>query len=182
MLPFSTSVNEEPREGSLLSEIYRRYRLPMFRYALRLTRDETDAEDVVHDVFLALVKNGAETLRQADRDGHLWIYLAGAVRNRCLTLLAKRGREPLLDRAEEERLTRQSVGDATEGESAYRFLVEAIRAMKPEYADALYYSLVREMSAPEIARLLGLKPAAVRQRISRGKKLLKQQLGEDFRK
>lgn len=182
MIPFLSAVNEEPREERLLSEVYRRYRQPMFRYALRLTRDEADAEDVVHDVFLALVKNGAEKLRQADRDDHLWIYLAVAVRNRCVTLLEKRGREPLLDRAEEAQLAGRPAGDATEGESAYRFLVEAIRAMKPEYADALYYSLVREMSAPEIAVLLGLKPAAVRQRISRGKKLLKQRLGEDYRK
>ena len=77
-------------------------------------------------------------------------------------------------------MEKQFSGNATEEESAYRFLVEVIRSMKPEYADALYYFLVQEMSTPEIASLLGLNPATVRKRISRGRKLLKQQLGEEF--
>ncbi len=35
MLPFLLSVEEEPRGERPLSEIYRRYRQPMFQYALR---------------------------------------------------------------------------------------------------------------------------------------------------
>ncbi len=180
MLTFTLLPDPTQKDSVLLADIYNRYRQPMFQYAMTLLRDESDAEDVVQEIFLAVVKNGVQKLRQVDREGHLWIYLAGAVRNRCCTRLAKRGCETPLDRTAEEYLEKQFSGNATEEESAYRFLVEVIRSMKPEYADALYYFLVREMSAPEIASLLGLNPATVRKRISRGRKLLKQQLGEEF--
>ena len=52
--------------------------------------------------------------------------------------------------------------------------------LPPEYADALYYALVLEMSSAEIARLLGIQPAAARKRVSRGRQLLRKRLGKEY--
>ena len=165
---------------SLLEEVCRRYRQQMFQYAMRLLHDENDAEDVVQEVFFAIAKSGTRSLAGAEKAGQLWPYLSAAVRNRSYNLLKKRGAELPLDLAEAETPDSLVAGDSTEQAAGYRLLVETIRAMPPEYADALYYALVLEMSSAEIARLLGIQPAAARKRVSRGRQLLRKRLGKEY--
>lgn len=167
-------------DPSLLAEVCRRYRQQMFQYAMRLLHNENDAEDVVQEVFFAVAKSGTRSLAGAEKAGQLWPYLSAAVRNRCYNLLKKRGAELPLDQAVTEAMDRRVTGDSTEQAADYRLLVETIRSLPPEYADALYYALVLEMSSAEIARLLGLQPATARKRISRGRQLLRKQLGKEY--
>src|SRR3954463_3824541 len=63
------------------------HHLPLFRFAWRLTGSATDAEDIVQDCFLALLKPGCrfDPARTAIRT-----YLFGAVRNQCLNRLRRR--------------------------------------------------------------------------------------------
>ena len=176
---FLQSLDGTQNEKDLFTEVYLGYRQKMFRYAMALLRDEGDAEDVVQEVFFAVAKAGAGRLPDLEREGRLWLYLSVAVRNRSLTLLKKRGAELVGEQTVYEYLDRQNAGDSTEQTAGYRFLVEAIRAMPPEYADALYCALVLELPAAETAALLGLKPATVRKRVSRGREILRKKLGED---
>ncbi len=180
MLLIIQSLNGTRDENKLLADVYLQYRQKMFRYAMRLLQNEGDAEDVVQEVFYAVAKTGARRLVDADREGRLWLYLSAAVRNRSLTLLKKRGMEPVEEQAVIDCLDSLNAGDSTIETSEYRALVEAIRNMPPEYADALYYSLVLDMPSAEIALLLGLKSATVRKRVSRGREILRKQLREDF--
>ena len=179
MIAMLFSVTGAEGSLSLLAEVCRRYRQDMVQYAMRLLHDENDAEDVVQEVFFAVAKTGAHSLSAAQRAGQLWPYLSAAVRNRSYNLLKKRGLELPQEKTVNEYLDRRVTGDSTEQAASYRLLVETIRAMPPEYADALYYALVLEMSSGEIARLLGVKPATARKRVSRGRKLLQKQLGKE---
>ena len=45
---------------------------------------------------------------------------------------------------------------------------------------SLFSIWVLEMSSAEIARLLGIQPAAARKRVSRGRQLLRKRLGKEY--
>ncbi len=181
MLVFYLSLIETAEDERLFEQIYTDYRQQMFKYACKLLLDEGYAEDVVHNVFLAIIKNGVEKLREIDSKERLWNYLAVAVRNQCNSFGKKHGAQIVQETQYREEIDGNPAEDPLLQESAYRCLVETIRGMKPAYAEVLYYALVEEMKAPQIARLLDMTPAAVRQRISRGKKLLREILREDLK-
>src|SRR6266571_3255640 len=63
------------------------HQLPLFRFAWRLTRSIADAEDIVQECFLALLRPECnfDPARTAIRT-----YLFGAVRNQSLKRLRKR--------------------------------------------------------------------------------------------
>ena len=157
-------------------QIYKKYSQRMVAYAFQLLKDQGHAEDVVQDIVMAIIKNGAERVFAID-EAHLWGYLAAAVRNRCSTFYKKHADVQETEFDDQRALPQED--DLHEAET-YAHIVNTIRAMPETYADVLYYSLIDGLPAPQIALLLGLKPDAVRQRLVRGKKLLREALGEDI--
>ncbi len=65
-----------------LSCIYEKYRNDLLRLAMALSNDSSDAEDIVHDVFLGF----AESAGQFQLTGSLKGYLATCVANRARNL------------------------------------------------------------------------------------------------
>ena len=176
MLQFFLFMIETPEDRQMFERVYLEFRQEMFRYAVSILKDEGGAEDAVHEVFLGVVKNGVERLRDVERRGKLRVYLTAAVRNQCFTILRKRGRElPLEPEAGGEEAV-----DQTRQISDYQDLLGMIRGMKPEYADLLYFSLVLDLSVNEIAALTGVKPSTVRKRLSRGRDLLRRTLEKEM--
>ena len=180
MLAVYLSLIETLEDKRLFERIYNDYRQNMFKYAYKLLKDNGYAEDIVHDVFLSIIKTGIDKIKEVDREDRLWNYLSAAVRNQCRTFAKKHGIHIAQEQEFNDEICLKSDENTPMQESTYRFLVDTIRKMDPTYADVLYYSLIQEMNAPQIAKLLKMEPAAVRQRISRGKKQLRENLGEDF--
>src|SRR4051812_29157734 len=102
---------------------------PLFRFAYRLTGSTADAEDVVQECFLALLRPGCrfDAARTAVR-----IYLFGAVRNQCLKRL--RAREAGTERESTERRTPES--ETLRGETADA-VARAIAALPENQREAL---------------------------------------------
>lgn len=180
MISFYLSLIETEADKSLFERVYEAHRQNMFKYAMKFLHDEGNAEDVVHEVFLAIVKSGVGKIRGVDEEGNLWVYLATAVRNQCITFMKKQRNVQLIEPGVNEFFGSLHTGDSTAQDASYASLVRTIRELDPIYADVLYYDLVQEMPSDTIANLLGLKPATVRKRISRGKELLREKLGKDY--
>lgn len=179
MLSYYLSLIENPEDKRLFERIYEQYRQDMFKYALTILKDEGNAEDIVHEVFLFIVKTGVNKIRDIEADGNLWAYLSAAIRNQCYTFL-KKNSTVTEDEYINEHINNLSDIEQTEHDIDYKYLVEAVRSLKEEYADILYYALVQQMSGDKIAQITGLKPATVRKRISRGKEMLRLKLGKDI--
>ena len=84
------------KEMALL-ELFDEHHLPLFRYAWRLTGSIADAEDMVQECFLALLKPSCafDPARSAVRT-----YLFGAVRNQWLKRMNRREDGPVRERAD----------------------------------------------------------------------------------
>lgn len=180
MLYFYLSLIETEEDKTLFARIYEEHRQNMFKYALSLLNDEGNAEDVVHEVFLFIVKTGVGKIRDVEKDGNLWAYLSTAVRNQSYTFLRKQNDVQVIDPEISEYIGSLQTNENMDQGTDYAYLVDAIRSMKPTFADVLYFALVQEMPSDKIAKLLGLNPATVRKRISRGREILQEKLGKDF--
>ena len=180
MLYFFLSLIETQEDKTLFAEIYETYRQNMFKYALSLLKDEGNAEDIVQEVFLFIIKTGIDKIRNIEQEGNLWAYLSAAVRNRSYAFLRKQDGIQIIDSDLSEFIGGVHADEENDGGAGYHYVVDTIRQLPPAYADVLYYAFVQEMPSDKIAKLLDLKPATVRKRISRGKEILKEKLGKDY--
>lgn len=149
--------------------LYQRHRIPVFRFAYRLTSSAPAAEDIVQECFLALLGGAGFDARQ----GSLRTYLFGIVRH----LALKRAR--LVERETEEADERAGafdpLGDLLVAERAA--LVErAVAALPLLQREALILFEYEELSLEEIAGVNGADVGAVKARLFRARESLRRRL------
>ena len=152
----------------------------LYRTALRLSRQPADAEDLVQETYL-------RAFRAADRfepgtNLRAWLFtiLHNAARNRA----RDRAREAVVvDSETVERaadLAAVGAGDSPERlllrETLTPELQAAIDALPDAFREAVWLRDVEEFSYAEIAGMLNVPAGTVMSRISRGRRLLFEQL------
>ncbi len=165
-----------------------RYQQRVFRLACRLTSD-TDAPDVLQETFLQVYRH-LPTFRGESRFG-TWLYRIAT--NAALMHRRARARRPT--ESLEEFLPRfdaagQHLGTPAELQLASRAdelldrqaLAEKARAViarLPDlYRDAFVLRDLEELPTSEVAELLGVEPATVRQRVHRARLMLRGYLSD----
>ena len=183
MLALYMSFIDDESQRRLFEEIYLNYRKQMLLVARSVLGSDTDAEDVVHDVFLKIAKKHMSRISKIKNSIDLRNYLLKATKHTALDHLRKRRHEKaILDAVNENNLKKDAeVSDDELVDKVccgieYERIVEAIASLDEIYREALYYHFVLEMSVPEVAKLLDCKVSTVNQRLVRGKKLLHKQL------
>jgi RNA polymerase sigma-70 factor (ECF subfamily) len=159
-----------------------------YRLACRLT-SETDAPDVLQEAFLSVYR-GLPTFRRESRFS-TWLYRV--VTNAALMHRRARARrpaeslDPFLPRFDEEGRHAAEPADLEAASRAdelidRRLLAEKARAgldrLPDHYRDAFVLRDLEELSTDDVGQLLGLTPAAVRQRVHRARLLLRGYLHE----
>ncbi len=178
LLFFAFTVEKEnaPETPTVLSQLYRLHRGRMYRYALGVLKNGSDAEDAVQEAFLALFRYQPDF---ADLGAEKTLgYLQKCVRSACIRQLEKRRRAPAalpLDEWEGEAATEEEAFSGT-----YDAIRRAILSLPAIYRDPMALYCLYEEPPGRIAALLGISEQAVRSRIRRGRALLKKTLGKEF--
>ena len=172
MLNFYLSLIESEEDKTLFARIYEEYRQKMHKYAMQFLKDEGNAEDIVQEVFLFIVKTGVGKIRNIEQEGNLWAYLSAAVRNQSYTFLRNQDSIQVID-SDLSEFIGSVHNDENNNGTDYNYLVETIRGLNPTYADVLYYTFVQEMPSDKIAKLLNLNPATVLNAFQEEKKYFK---------
>jgi RNA polymerase sigma-70 factor (ECF subfamily) len=161
----------------------------VYRLACRLTGDEGDARDVLQEAFLAAYR-GLPAFRAASRFS-TWLYRIAA--NAALMhrrARARRPTEPLeafLPRFDADGTHAAEPADLLAASRAdeildRKMLVEKARAgldrLPDIYRDAFVLRDLEEMTTAEVAELLGVDAAAVRQRVHRARLMLRGYLSD----
>src|SRR5881394_1577920 len=137
-----------PDEGAFLKLFDEHYR-PLFRFAYRLTCSSTEAEDIVQECFLALLR---QTSNYDPSRSSLRVYLFGAVRNQALKRFRKR--EPgIPGEAADARTPEVS---AIEDEIS-RAVSDAIAALPDTQREILILAHYEQVSLSEIAEITELE-------------------------
>ena len=165
------------REESTFERLVEAHLRPLYRVAVRLTGQHSEAEDLVQETFLKAFRN-RDQLRDPDKV-RAWLF--SILRSCHLDGLRKKGREPevhglteadaVTDPPEDWELASDPLERITE-EEVQRVLL----TLPEEYRLAVLLCDVEEMSYDEIARIMGSPVGTVRSRIARGRRLLRQAL------
>jgi len=169
-------------------EIVARYERRVFRVACRLT-SETDAPDVLQNTFLQVYRN-LPSFRGESRFA-TWLYRIAT--NVALMLRRARTRKPaesldaFMPRFDEHGMhadlpAQLQVASRADELIDRQALVEKARAgiarLPDAYRDAFVLRDLEEMSTTDVAQVLGVEPATVRQRVHRARLLLRGYLSD----
>lgn len=175
-------------EERAFEELVSRYQARVFRLACRLTADDGEAKDVLQETFLAAYR-GLPGFRGLSRFS-TWLYRIAT--NAALMVRRTRARRPtesleaFLPRFDSDGVHAAEPADLLAASRADELLdrkrlAEKARAgldQLPEiYRAAFVLRDLEEMSTGEVAEVLGIDAAAVRQRVHRARLMLRGYLG-----
>jgi RNA polymerase sigma-70 factor (ECF subfamily) len=149
--------------------LFDEHHLPLFRFAFRLTGSAADAEDIVQESFLGLLR--AECLYDPQR-ASVRSYLFGAVRNQALK--RQRHREKADDAAD-------SVDCRSPETEAMRAELEdtvarAVMCLPENQRAVLILAHYERMPLAEIAQVMEIEVGAVKSRLQRARASMKEVL------
>ena len=102
MLALYMSFIDDEAHRRLFEEIYLNYRKQMLLVARSVLGNDSDAEDIVHDVFLKIAKKHMARISKIEKDTDLRNYLLKATKHTALDHLRKHRRERIAADAELE--------------------------------------------------------------------------------
>jgi RNA polymerase sigma-70 factor (ECF subfamily) len=158
-------------ERDALAELYNRFSRPLYATALRILNDATEAQDVVHDVFITLWEKAAAF---AVERGTAFSWAVTLTRNRAIDRLrSRRRRAELLDQSAPAALGYDEEGGAGAGElAALREQSQAVRAavaaLPADQQRALELAFFGGLTQQEVAERLQEPLGTVKARIRRG--------------
>ena len=153
-------------------EVLERYHSMVYGIALTHTRCRGDADDVFQEVFLAYHRKQPEFRSEEHRKA--WLITTAVTCARRMALSSWRTRVVPLTPGAVEALP-EVFHFATEEQDA---IFRALSALPLAYRTVLHLFYFEDLSVAGIASQLGIEPAAVRMRLSRGRRLMRDQLGE----
>ena len=151
--------------GGGREEEIRRYAAMVYRLALARAGNSADAEDIFQEVFLRYVEK-APAFHSGD---HAKAWFLRVTINCCNDLWRspwRRRSAPLTEDLPFE--TREELG-----------LHQELLKLPKKYRAVLHLFYWEDMTTAEIAQVLDLKPAAVRQRLTRARAMLRELLEEE---
>ena len=147
------------------AELARAYAPAIFRLAYARTGSREDAEDIMQEVFLRLLRAGPDFADRAHARAWL-LRVAANCANDWFRAPWRRREGPLTDSL-----------PAPEHEDGG--VVEAVLALPAKYRTAVHLYYYEELSVAEIAKITGKSESAVKSRLFRARAMLREALKED---
>ena len=140
--------------GAFLEELFIRYKAAMLRRAEQIVCDAHDAQDVVSDVWVSLMRHLPELLVMDERARST--YIMKSVRNMSMDYLRRSKRQNALHLQLEEGLTRASVEFSPLCELSQRDIYAALLSALTERERQVVKLRLQGLRNAEIAQTLGI--------------------------
>ncbi len=175
---------EEFKRGSQISfeELISRYAGKAFSLALRLTRNQEDAEEVLQDVFVTVARKISNFEGKSSFSS--WLYRVTV--NAALMKLRKRKQdqsvliEDVQPQVQEAVIAKSVEKSATEHDASRTEVAEAledaIRRLPDEYRPVFVLRDVDGLTSGEVSKILNLTIPAVKSRLHRSRMMLRRKL------
>jgi RNA polymerase sigma-70 factor (ECF subfamily) len=153
--------------------LYARHHVRVYRFVLRLVRNEATAEDLISDVFL-------DVWRQANRfEGRAAVstWLLAIARFKALSTLRKRPEDELdEERAEAIEDDSDDPEVTAQKKDKSNALRQCLTALSPEHREVIDLVYYHEKSVDEVAAIVGIPEATVKTRMFYARKRLSELL------
>jgi RNA polymerase sigma-70 factor, ECF subfamily len=167
---------------ALLEALVREHSRLVYRIAYSVLRCHQDAEDATQETFMRVLRYGSKL---ADvEDSKTW--LARIAWRVAVDRRKRRGRTREVALEDPEKPVAQVASIANSADETVRgaqigtVLEKLIAAMPSKLREPLILSTIQEMSPREVAGTLGINEAAVRSRVFRARKILKEKLARNM--
>jgi len=157
------------RDSAFL-QLFDEHHLPLFRFAYRLTGSVADAEDIVQECFLTLLR--PECSYDPGRTS-VRTYLFGVVRNQ--SLKRRRRDDSTGEEGPDAKDHRSPESEALRTELA-EVVARAVMRLPETQREVLILAHYEQMPLAEIARVMALDLGAVKSRLQRARVSLKETL------
>jgi len=164
-------LNGEPEAFGVLVD---RYRASMFALAYSKLNSFEDAEDVTQEAFIQAYKN-LRMLKQYD-SFHAWLY--SITSNLCKKLKIQQSKFPDSEFIEDQTpgMMRKVAMNSYRDDSMLESIRDALDSLPQVYREVLTLHYLGGMSSDEMAETIGTSPSAIRQRLSRARMQLKEEV------
>jgi RNA polymerase sigma-70 factor (ECF subfamily) len=166
-------------DRAALLKLLERHQAQIYRFGMRMCGDAQDAQDVLQETLLAMAR-GVHDFRQ-DSSISSWLY--AIARSFC----AKKHRKDELTSTQPSSLSNEGADqkltapgatpdDAAAASQLRSALQSAIDSLEPGYREVLILRDVEGLTAAEVAHALGLGVQAVKSRLHRARRELRERL------
>ena len=139
----------------------------VYRVALNGCKNKYDADDVVQNTFIKLLK----CKKQFEDDEHVRNWLLRVAVNECNSIWNSSWRKKVVS-LEESREEEPAFSTSEKSE-----LYDVVMKLSPKYRQVVYLYYYEEFSVKEVAEVLRISETAVQTRLQRARQKLKIQLG-----
>lgn len=169
---------ETEEERDIFQYIYKENYLKMYHIALSFLKDPAEAENAVHEAFLALAENFQKYFQKCGRE--MTGLCVSIVKNKAIDSIrrAKHYSEADLEELvlyEEEAKNPERVMEKSEDNDR---ILNALRKVPEVYRETLVLKYYYEFDNREIAKIQGTSKKTVEMRLYRGKIKLKEAMDE----
>jgi RNA polymerase sigma-70 factor (ECF subfamily) len=155
--------------------LYARHHVRVYRFILRLTRNEATAEDMISEVFLEIWRSAGKF----EGRSQVSTWMLSIARFKTLSALRKRSEEELDDGVAEQI---EDHADDPETSLAKKdkgaLLRECMNALSAEHREVIDLVYYHEKSVDEVASIVGIPAATVKTRMFYARKKLSELLRE----
>jgi RNA polymerase sigma factor (sigma-70 family) len=179
-VPRSQDGSQDRSLDEALEELVRQHSRLVYRIAYAALRSHHDAEDATQETFLRVLRYSHKLATVEEPKP----WLARIAWRVAVDRSRQRGRKQEIalddpgDPAEEARSSDIPADRAMQSSEESAHLERLMAALPKKLREPLILSAVEEMSPREVAATLGINEAAVRSRVFRARKILKEKLGE----
>jgi RNA polymerase sigma factor (sigma-70 family) len=166
-------LNGEPEAFGILVD---KYKEGIYAFVYTKLRNFHDAQDVTQEVFLQAYR-GLRSLRRWESFA-FWLYRIASAR--CTMWLRTRSRrvDSELIEDQDDRILVASSMNSYRVEQVNRYVRETLDSLPEACREVLTLHYFAGMSSSEMARVLGTSPAAIRKRLSRARKTLREEMAD----
>ncbi len=165
MLAILLAALESEADKQKFTDIYTQYHPQMEQTALRILKNQHDAEDAVQSAFLQIIRHFEKIDQIPCEKLPFWIICI--VKNEAIAILRKNQRTVQLENWDSFAAEAEDVTD-------YQALVELFSRLPETYRTVLEMRMLLGYTGKEIARRLAISETAVNTRFFRGRALLRE--------
>jgi RNA polymerase sigma-70 factor (family 1) len=172
MATSDSELMQQVRGGrtAALATLFERHHARVYRYCLRMTGNRSTAEDLVQDVFMKMLKYKA-TFKD---DSELVPWMFGIARNSCLGHLKRRANDQVPATPRVEEAAADDAHEERHDDRESELVRQALLRLPAERREVLVLSRFEYKSYDEIARVLDCSVGAVKVRVHRAMKQLRE--------
>lgn len=180
LLTIYLSMLDSEQERIKMTDLYNEHKYVLLRYALKITGNQSMAEDAMHNAFISIIEKKEKYLNLDCMDFRCSAVII--VRNKCIDILRKQ--KPYFNKSIEEleiflESNEVPVDEQVIFESEYELVRKYLNSIDEISKQVLVMKYLLNMSYKEIGEELGVTPKHVDTRIVRAKAKVRKLMEKD---